>query len=190
MHAGLIGLGAGTLAACAREGDTFRFYEINPLVVDLARSEFTYLKDSRGVIEIVVADGRLGLERDAQRRFRILVVDAFSGDSIPVHLLTREAFELYFERLEPDGVLALHVSNTALDIAPVVERIVSAMNKAALLFVSGRDPSLDRSESVWVLVTNEGQALAPLRPEGQPLPVNPRLRAWTDDYSNLFQILK
>lgn len=190
MHVGLIGLGAGTLAACAREGDTFRFYEINPLVVDLARSEFTYLKDSPGVIEIVVADGRLGLERDAERRFRILVVDAFSGDSIPVHLLTREAFELYFERLEPDGVLALHVSNTALDIAPVVERIVSAMNKAALLFVSGGDLSLDRSESVWVLVTNEAQTLAPLRPKGQPLPVNPRLRAWTDDYSNLFQILK
>ena len=190
MQAGLIGLGAGTLAACARPGDTFRFYEINPLVVELARTEFTYLKDSRGDTEIVIADGRLGLERDRERRFHILVVDAFSGDSIPVHLLTREAFQLYFDRLEPDGILALHISNTALDIAPVVERTVSAMNKAALLFVSERDPSLDRNESVWVLVTNDAATLAKLRLEGQPLPVNPRLRPWTDDYSNLFQILK
>ena len=121
LRAGIIGLGAGSLAAYAERGDVFRFYEINPLVEMLARTEFTYLADSRGRTEVILGDGRLSLERERGQDYDLLVVDAFSGDSIPVHLLTTQALELYFRHLKPGGILALHITNTHLDLAPVVD---------------------------------------------------------------------
>ena len=101
LNVGVIGLGVGTLAAYGRQGDRYKFYEINPLVVQLANQEFSFLRDSEAKIDIVLGDGRLSLEQEPPQGFDVLVVDAFSGDSIPVHLLTREAFELYFRHLKP-----------------------------------------------------------------------------------------
>src|SRR5262245_24714564 len=117
---GVIGLGTGTVACYGRLGDLYVFYEINPLVVRLASTEFSFLKGSLAHIEVVPGDGRLSLERRAARPFDVLVVDAFSGDSIPVHLLTREAFQLYFERIASDGILAMHNSNKYVRLEPVV----------------------------------------------------------------------
>ena len=122
-RAGLIGLGVGVLAAYAKPGDEFRFYEINPLVVDYARTQFRFLADCQGKVEIVLGDGRMALEREKPNGFDLLVVDAFSGDSIPVHLLSREALRLYMKHLAPGGILAMHVSNLHLQLAPVVERV-------------------------------------------------------------------
>ena len=120
---GAIGLGAGTIAAYAQPGDTFRFYEINPEVLRLARQRFTYLADCRGQCDVVLGDARLSLEAEPPQGFRLLVIDAFSGDAIPTHLLTREAFDVYRRHLAPDGVIAVHVSNNYLRLAPVVRRL-------------------------------------------------------------------
>ncbi len=122
LKVGVIGLGAGTMAAYGRPGDEYRFYELDPLIIDVAWHQFSFLSDSPAKVETVAGDGRLALERETGRRFDVLAVDAFSGDSIPVHLLSREAFQLYFARMAPDGLLAVHVSNSFLDLAPVVGR--------------------------------------------------------------------
>jgi SAM-dependent methyltransferase len=186
----VIGLGAGTLAAYGRKGDQYRFYEINPLVIDFARREFTYLGDSDANVEVVLGDGRSSLEREVNQKFDLLVVDAFSGDSIPVHLLSLEAFELYFRRLKPNGVLALHISNASLDLEPVVQKAADGGAYRALLFHNVDNPSIGQSEAVWVLLTSGNQPYASLPKGGQPLTVKRHLRAWTDEYSNLLQILK
>jgi SAM-dependent methyltransferase len=186
----VIGLGAGTLAAYGRKGDQYRFYEINPLVIDFARREFTYLGDSDANVEVVLGDGRSSLEREVNQKFDLLVVDAFSGDSIPVHLLSLEAFELYFRRLKPNGVLALHISNASLDLEPVVQKAAERGGYSALLFHNVDNPSIGQSEAVWALLTAGNQPNASLSKGGQPLTVKRQLRAWTDGYSNLLQILK
>ena len=192
QRVGVIGLGAGTIAAYARAGDTYRFYEINPAVVDLARRYFTYLSDSPARIETVLGDGRLSLEREAPQNFDVLVVDAFAGDSIPVHLLSRESFEVYFRHLVPEGILALHVSNSALNLVPVAARVAGACGHAALHVHATADEKIGRSESDWVLVAQPSTfaglrsltaaGTVPRIPEGFPI--------WTDERSNLFQVLK
>src|SRR5205807_9355570 len=122
LRVGVVGLGAGTLAAYGRTGDVFRFYDINSDVVELARSEFTFLKDSRAKVEVALGDARLSLEREPAQNFDVLALDAFSSDAIPVHLLTVEAFKTYLRHLKPDGVLAVHISNRYLDLVPVVQQ--------------------------------------------------------------------
>src|SRR5207244_4450102 len=112
---GIIGLGAGVLAVYGRPRDVYRFYEINPQVLEVAEKEFTFLKDSAAKVEFVAGDARLSLENEDAQGFDVLVVDAFSGDSIPVHLLTQEAAALYFRHLKPDGILVVHVTNVYLD---------------------------------------------------------------------------
>ena len=113
---GILGLGCGTLAAYGRPGDTLRIYEINPLVLDIARREFTYLRDTPARVEVALGDGRLVLESEPSQQFDLLVMDAFSGDSVPVHLITREAFRTYFRHLKPGGILAVNITNTYLDL--------------------------------------------------------------------------
>src|SRR5262249_51887740 len=130
---GVIGLGTGTLAVYGRAGDYFRFYEINPLVLRLARTQFTFLNDCKARLDAALGDARLSLEREAPENFDVLAVDAFSSDAIPVHLLTREAFELYFRHLKSSGVLAVHVSNKHLDLPPVVKLAAVAVGKEARL---------------------------------------------------------
>jgi SAM-dependent methyltransferase len=192
QRVGVIGLGAGTLAAYAQPRDYYRFYEINPQVIELARSEFSYLSDSAARIETTIGDGRLSLEREAPQNFDVFVIDAFSGDSVPVHLLSREAMELYFRHLRPDGVLAFHVSNEALLLAPMVGQLARSLDYAALDLRVNADQRLARYASEWVLVARHAKLLD--RPEiqaaAQPFVEIAGLRPWTDDYSTLFPILK
>ena len=177
---GAIGLGAGTLAAYARPGDEFRFYEINPAVIALAYSQFHFLADCAGSVEVVPGDGRLSLERETGRRFDLLAVDAFSGDAIPMHLLTVQAFRLYLARLQPAGVLALHITNRYLDLAPEVLALAVNAGLDAQLVRNLPDPDEDVYEATWVVARAGGS-----RPSA---PV--AARVWTDDYSNLLGALK
>jgi hypothetical protein len=192
IRMGVIGLGAGTLAAYGRPGDYYRFYEINPLVIQLARSQFTFLKDSKARVEVALGDARLSLEREPTQQFDILVVDAFSGDSIPVHLLTREAFDLYFRHLKLTGVLAVHVTNKYLALAPVVHRIAVALGKRDGVVEGASDLATATFPSTWVLVSGQRDVFnQPLLHDAvKPVEDKRRLRIWTDDYSNLFQVLK
>jgi SAM-dependent methyltransferase len=189
---GVIGLGAGTLATYGKTGDSFRFYEINPQVIQLARSSFTFLSDSPARIEIVLGDARLSLEREPPQQFDVLAVDAFSGDAIPVHLLTREAVALFLRHLKPEGILAIHTSNTYLELAPVVKQLADAAGYPSRLIASEEDDDNLISNADWVLVTrNEAfLARAELHQDEETVTIPPGLRPWTDDYNNLFRILK
>jgi hypothetical protein len=189
---GIIGLGAGTLATYARPGDVFRFYEINPLVEDLARREFFYLSKSQRKVDVVLGDGRASLEHEPDQHYDVLVVDAFSGESIPAHLLTLESMNLYFRHLKPTGVLAIHISNEQLDLEPVVEGLRLRLNKEAVLISNKKDERLKTNAANWALVSSNKSFLESpeIKKASRPLKANPELRVWTDDYNNLFQILK
>jgi hypothetical protein len=195
VRVGVIGLGTGTLAAYGRAGDLFRFYEIDPEVVRLAQSEFTYLSDSPAKIETALGDGRLSLEREPPQRFDVLAIDAFSSDAIPVHLITREALAVYLKHAGDDGIVAFHVSNRFLDLVPVVARIAKENGAHAVLVRDDPDEEEDeqRSRTDWVLVSRDAEALqrAPMVKAGaEPPQDRAEWRTWTDDYSNLVQILR
>jgi len=190
IKVGVIGLGAGSLAAYAEPGDLFRFYEINPLVLRIARTEFTYLADCRGSVEVVLGDGRLSLEREPAQNYDVLAVDAFSGDAVPVHLLTKQAIELYFRHLKPRGILALHITNSHLDLAPVVEKLRRELGKQGILIRTEKDEDNNLYATRWALLSSKPIAAPSIRDAAEKLPWRPDLQAWTDDYSNLFQILK
>lgn len=189
---GVIGLGAGTLAAYGKPGDSFRFYDINPQVVEIARNWFTFLKQSPAKTEIVQGDARLSLESEAPQQFDVLAVDAFSGDAIPVHLLTKEAFALYFRHLKPDGILAMHTSNTYLNLTPVVKLLAEDADYATRFIASeDYDPELITSAD-WVLVTRNQKFLnVPETFAGsENIQVPPGLRLWTDDKNSLFEVIR
>ncbi|HEY6929799.1 MAG TPA: ferrichrome ABC transporter permease [Thermoanaerobaculia bacterium] len=198
LRVGVVGLGTGTIAAYGRAGDTYRFYDINPAVVALSegpRSRFTYLRDCPARVEIVLGDARLSLERERRDRaaqgFDVLAIDAFTSDSIPVHLLTREAVELYFSRLaRPDGILAIHISNRQLDLAPVVRALVDSLGrKAASVDIEGEGTTT--WGSTWILVSSESVLETPeIARASKDLSGARVIRPWTDDYSNLFQVIK
>jgi hypothetical protein len=189
---GVIGLGAGTLAAYGKLGDSIRFYEINPQVIQIAKGWFTFLKQSPAKSEIILGDARLSLENEPSQQFDVLAVDAFSGDAIPVHLLTREAFALYFHHLKPDGILAVHTSNTYLNLAPVVKLLAEDANYSARLIASDEDAAALISSADWVIVTRNQRFLDnPETSAGiESIAVPPHLRIWTDDYNNFFEILR
>jgi len=191
LRVGVIGLGTGTLAAYGRKGDVYRFYEINPQVVDVARSEFSFLGDSGAAIETVLGDARLTMEREAPQNYDILVIDAFSSDSIPVHLITREAMAVYLRHMKPGGVIAFHVTNRFLHLAPVVKRLADEIGlNTALIADDAEDSDLARTD--WVLVTGDKALLehTGIAKYVTGIETIPGLRVWTDDFNNLFQILK
>ncbi|HEX7928274.1 MAG TPA: fused MFS/spermidine synthase, partial [bacterium] len=192
QRVGVIGLGAGTIAAYARKGDHLTFYEINGLVEQLARKQFTYLSDAPGTVDVRLGDARLVLEREQPQGYDTFVVDAFSGDAIPIHLLTLEAFQLYFRHLKPDGVLAAHVSNKRLDLAPIVALAADTLHKHAWLIDSDDDDDENAYGSTWVLVFGRDDRMANIEvPDSTRELTRPTgLRAWTDDYSSLFHILR
>ncbi len=187
----VIGLGAGALAAYGRSGDRYTFYEIDPVVVDIAtdRSLFGYLSDSNAEVEIVLGDGRRGID-ESETRFDVVVVDAFSSDAIPTHLLTREAIGLYLDRLDSDGVLAVHVSNRFFDLRPVLGRVAAELGVQARhqLYVPGpgADP-VATTASRWVVIGAPATLDAVVGPRWEPLGSDGPL--WTDDYSNLLAVL-
>ncbi len=197
LRLGFVGLGVGTLATYAASGDSVRFYEIDPEMVALSSGPapvFTYLRDCRGSVEIAVGDARINLEREADQGFDVLAIDAFSSDSIPVHLLTVEAVELYLRHLRgPDSILAIHISNRYLDLDPVVRAIARQLG---LVTIRIDDPENNEMvySSDWMLVVRDPAALAApeiLATPGQPVPEesNP-WPLWTDAYSNLMQVFK
>ena len=192
LRVGVIGLGTGTLAAYGRPEDSYRFYEINPLVLRLANTEFTFLKDCKAKTEVALGDARLSLERESPENFDVLAVDAFSSDSIPVHLLTREAFLLYFHHLKESGVVAVHVSNKYLNLEPVVKTAAEALGKEARVVDTQDEDFNDIFGATWVLVTAHRAFfdLPLVKSAAAPVDAQKGLRLWTDDYSNLFQILK
>jgi hypothetical protein len=192
LRVGMIGLGAGTIAAYGQRGDRFTFYEINPLDVQLANSEFTYLRDSRAAIDIVMGDARLSLERQPPQGFDVLAVDAFSGDSIPVHLLTRQAFELYFRHLKAGGILAVHISNKYLDLEPVVASAAAWFDKEAVRISNPDDHQKGVYAATWILLGNRaGFAGQPqMERAGTILTPAGTKNLWTDDYSSLLKVLK
>ncbi|MBI3938053.1 MAG: fused MFS/spermidine synthase [Betaproteobacteria bacterium] len=188
---GVIGLGAGTLAVYGKPGDIYRFYEINPQVIEVAQRDFWFLGNSRAKIETVLGDARLNLEREPQQHYDVLAVDAFSSDSIPVHLLTKEAMAVYLRHVKPDGVLAFHVTNRFLELAPVVKRIADEYRIDAVL-ISDDAEDTNNATTDWVLVTRNRRLLEQpeIKQAASKLEAKPGGRAWTDDFNNLFQILK
>jgi SAM-dependent methyltransferase len=191
MRIGVIGLGTGTLAAWGSKGDVFRFYDINPAVIGIAKHDFTYIADSEATIETPLGDARLKLESEEPQHFDVLVVDAFSSDAIPVHLITSEAVALYKRHLAPGGVIAFHVTNRFLNLAPVVAAIGQA-NGLRAIEIRDDGAATVASSSDWVLLSDNAELLA--KPEiaehGQPVGPQPGWRLWTDDYNNLVQVLK
>lgn len=182
---GVVGLGAGSIAGYTSGGQLVRFHEIDPTVVDLARRHFTYLANADGDVDVVVGDGRLTLVDQPAATYDVLVLDAFSSDSVPVHLLTREAFELYRAVLAPDGVILVHISNRYLDLEPVVAAGADAIGLRAR---TGRDGGGEhRTGSVWVALTDDAARLEDLDPERWSAPGDRRV-VWTDAFSNLVSV--
>lgn len=185
---GVVGLGAGSIAAYGRTGQLVRFHEIDPTVASLARSDFDFLADARSRVEVVIGDGRLTVRDVPRDSYDVLVIDAFTSDSIPVHLLTREAFELYERVLAPDGVLLVHISNRYLDLQPVVAAGADAIGFNARVGTDVGDLDDLRAGSVWVAATPIRSALLELDDTTWRLP-SPQRVAWTDSYSNLVEVL-
>ncbi|HEY8240934.1 MAG TPA: fused MFS/spermidine synthase, partial [Kiritimatiellia bacterium] len=196
LHIGVIGLGVGTVAAYARPGDELRFYEINPAVTRIAGDDrwFTYLRDCVGAVSVVEGDGRIALERECRLRaapLDVLVLDAFSGDAIPMHLLTLEAFKIYFQRLrQPGGLLVVNVSNRYLDLEPVVAAAALALDRRVAT-ISYDTPDDRFSASTWMILS----AGAPLVREiedvmEQEASADGRMVLWTDDFSNLLGVIR
>jgi SAM-dependent methyltransferase len=191
LRVGIIGLGAGTLAAYGTPGDLYRFYDINPAVIAIARRDFSYLGESEAHIETPLGDARLTLEREPGADLDLLAVDAFSSDAIPVHLITSEALALYARHMRPGGVIAFHVTNRFLDLVPVVAAIAAANGMHAVwIHDEGDDVLANRSD--WVLVSNNRALLANPRIAGaaSAIEAHPEWRVWTDDFNNLFQVLR
>ncbi len=188
---GITGLGAGVMLTYARPGDYYRIYEINPLVIDVAKKEFTFIQDCPAKLDIVLGDARLSLESEPPQNFDVLHMDAFSSDSVPVHLLTLEAFQLYFRHLKPDGILVIHISNRYLNLEPVIARAGEALHKAGIFVSDPGDDDLGYFGTDMVLLASskavfDKPALRNFAPPG----TKPGVRLWTDNYSNLFRIIK
>jgi spermidine synthase len=193
---GIIGLGAGVVASYGRAGDSFVFYEISPRVVDVADAEFTFLGDTPAKTSVVLGDGRLSLEREAPRRYDVLGIDAFAGDSIPMHLVTREAMALYVRHLADDGVIVFQATNRYIDLLPVVKRLAGEFGMEAAVvsdqpnFTSGAEYWLSSTDQI--LVTRDRKLLdhPALRDVASPIADRPDLPTFTDAHHNLFRILK
>jgi hypothetical protein len=196
----VVGLGAGTLAAWGREGDTYRFYEINPNVEPIARKWFTFLADSKARTGVVLGDARIQLERELAagrtHDFDLIAVDAFSGDAIPMHLLTAECAEIYRQRLAPGGIIALHISNRALDLEPVTRGLARYLGWQARMVVVARDLLDDdkgESSSRWVLLTEKRETFTHSKIRDTILGWSSSKEPviiWTDDFASLWPILR
>ena len=200
MRVGVLGLGIGTLAAYGQPGDVYRFYEINPMVIELARGDggyFTFLKDSSATVEIVPRDARLSLERElaegSRQDFDLLALDTYDSDSIPIHLIDKQAFEIYLQHLKSDGILAVHVSNCHFDLVPVVWKVAQSFNLHMVLIQGPDDDGPGTLPSTWVLLSRDAHVLD--NPQISQYATNldgytTNIQLWTDDYSNPIQILR
>jgi len=193
----VLGLGVGTLAAYSEAGQHFTFYEIDPAMVEIARDPelFTFLDEARGSMEVIVADGRLGLAAD-ERTYDLVILDAFTSDAIPVHLLTREALAAYADRLTPDGIIAMNISNRFLDLEPAVAAVARSLDMTALvqhdIEVSDEERADGKTSSTWMLVAPESSRLQDV--DGDPrwavALVDEHVRPWSDDFSDILAVLR
>ena len=191
LKVGIIGLGTGTIATYGAKGDVYRFYDINPAGIGIAKRDFSFIGKSDATIEIALGDARLSLEREAAQGFDVLAIDAFSSDAIPVHLITSEALAVYRRHMKPGGIIAFHVTNRYLDLAPVVQQLADAQGLHAVLVADDGEPPL-ASRSDWVLVSDSEDALDadPIFEAAETIAARPGLRLWTDDVNNIVQVLK
>jgi hypothetical protein len=189
---GVVGLGAGTLAAYGRPGDRMRFYEINPAIRPIAEHLFTYLRESQAQISFAEGDARISLAREAPQNFDVLVVDAFSGDAIPIHLLTAQAMAVYRRHLAAGGILAFHVSNQYLDLAPEIAALAVASGMEARMVDTPPQEWRGEYRATWVLVSSNAAFFS--QPQvaafAREIPLKAGVRAWTDDYSSLLPLLQ
>ena len=196
LNVGVIGLGAGVLAAWMEPGDRLAFYEISPRVVDIARREFTFLSDTPARTEIIMGDGRLSLEREPPRRYDLLGIDAFSGDSIPMHLVTREAMALYVKHIKPDGVIVFQATNRFVDLLPVIQRLAAEFGMQAVNVAD--EPVAETGPEYWysstdqVVVTRNRRLLdwPHVAAAAEEIEPRPDLPLFTDSHHNLLRILK
>ncbi|MEO8119483.1 MAG: fused MFS/spermidine synthase, partial [Rhodoferax sp.] len=191
MRVGVIGLGVGTLVSYGRKDDYFRLYEIDPMVIDIARKNFSFLSRTAAATDIILGDARLQLEMEPAQLFDVLVVDAFSGDSVPIHLLTQEAFAQYFRHLKSNGVLAVHITNRFLDLRPVMKTAANHFGKEVRLVDSEGNSEKLVLRSRWALISADAAWFKDPRLAGatsiaEPLGFQP----WKDDYSSIFSILQ
>jgi hypothetical protein len=199
IEAGFVGLGAGTLAAYGNDGDNYIFYELNPAVISAAENYFSYLERSNANIKLVLGDGRVSLKKQlddsGSQQFDVLVIDAFSGDSIPQHLLTQEALSLYFKHLKQDGVLAIHISNSHLDLTPLVRGLAGILDKK-ITYIETQANKEDEHNVQWVLLTNNqfflNDARVKIYRSAWPDENTPMKRdiVWTDQHSEIMSVLK
>jgi hypothetical protein len=199
LRVGMLGAGIGTLAAYGRSGDSYRLYEINPVVIDLAEGQgnyFSFLRDSQATVEMIPGDARISLERELAeghpQNFDILVLDTFSSDSIPVHLVTKEAFDVYLAHLAPDGIIAAHITNLHLDLQPVFWQLAK-YDHLSLARVNYPGDARGGYASHWILLSRDPALLEIPAIRGRAMDLDgyaTQIKLWTDDYSNLFQILK
>ena len=193
IRIGILGLGAGVTATLAREGDTLHYYEINPLVFEIAKTQFGFFNACPADKQLFLGDGRLVLERMPDENLDFLAMDAFSSDAVPVHLLTKEAWTTYQRHLKPAGVLAINITNRYLDLAPVIAQTAADLGWQGVVV---DDENLEESfytVSVWALMSRDARIFdhPDFRDEEVvPLKASPGFRPWTDDYSNIIQILK
>jgi spermidine synthase len=189
---GVVGLGVGTIAAYGRPGDRIQFYEINPAVAPIAQNAFTYLRESGAQITIVQGDARTSLKQEQPQNFNVLVVDAFSGDAIPLHLLTTQAVELYKRHLVPGGILAFHISNQHVNLEPEIVLLAHAAGMDVRRVSSFENPQLGEFTATWMLLTEGGDFF--VQPEvataAREPALNANARLWTDDYSSLLPLLR
>jgi spermidine synthase len=199
LRIGVVGLGAGALAAYAEAGDALRFYEISPSVLGIAERWFSFLADARArgaELATVLGDARVALEAELASgqpgRFDVLAIDAFTGDAVPVHLLTREAFEVYRRHLRAGGVLAVNVSNLHLDLDPVLRGLAREAGLAALRVTNDADPARGQLPARWWLLSADPRALEQpaLARAADPGAAEGRALVWTDDYSSLLGVLR
>jgi hypothetical protein len=189
---GVIGLGAGTIAAYGHPGDRIRFYEINPAVIPVAQNVFTFIKESGAQISFAGGDARTSLAREAPQRFNVLAVDAFSGDAIPLHLLTAQALELYRHHLAPGGIIAYHISNQHVNLEPAITLLAQNAGIRAMRVSSLANDARDEFGSTWILLSDDPGffAVPEVAKAAHPGERRPGLRLWTDDYSSLLPVLR
>lgn len=177
---GIVGLGAGTLAAYGRAGDQFRFYELNPQVIEAAYEHFTFLKQSKAKLEIVEGDARISLANETPGNFDALIIDAFSSDSIPIHLLTAECGMVYRKHLKPAGRLMIHISNRTLNLEPVVRGLARYLGMNALRLENNENDSVGMYPSTWMVLSGTPKYV----PEQQPMIL------WHDDFASLWPLVR
>src|SRR4029077_8296643 len=193
----VVGLGTGALACYGEPPQKFTFYEIDPLVERVARDQklFTYLRDCPPAIEVIIGDERISLAQEPRRSYNSIVLDAFSSDAIPVHLLTREAVDLYLSNLAEDGLLLFHISNRYMDLAPVLARVAASLKLTALdqrdFRVTPSESDEGKSPSHWVIMARDKNVLAPFLTDSRWSLLDGKSKPdlWTDDYSNLLQVI-